>query len=193
VSFGSDSLPFATRFARSTGKCMSVEPDSLLALTFAETSRDLRPSAPPSPRPHAPSPRPRPLRSRATPTPPSSVVARHRTPPPKRGRKRAAPENLHFNPESLHVKTHKRLGSDSLSLPLSLPPSPRPLSLPPSAVRPFRSPKCRSRWYSSTPNTPHISSVAHFVPQVRTALVPTPPHRSEHLLTLSPRFSARRR
>jgi hypothetical protein len=82
----------------------------------------------PSPRPHAPSPRPRPLRSRATPTPPSSVVARHRTPPPKRGRKRAAPENLHFNPESLHVKTQKRLGSDSLSL---------PLSLPPSAVRPF--------------------------------------------------------
>jgi hypothetical protein len=26
VSFGSDSLPFATSFARSTGKCMSVEP-----------------------------------------------------------------------------------------------------------------------------------------------------------------------
>jgi hypothetical protein len=69
-------------------------------------------SAPPSPRLHAPSPRPHPLRSRATPTPASSV----RTPPPKRGRKRAAAENLHVNPQSLHVKTHKRLGSERLSV-----------------------------------------------------------------------------
>jgi hypothetical protein len=74
----------------------------------------------PSPRPRVisapPSPRPDPLRSRVTPTSPSSVMAQHRTPPPKRGRKRAAPENLHFNPECLQVKTQKRLGCDSTRL-----------------------------------------------------------------------------
>jgi hypothetical protein len=187
VSFGSDSLPFATSFARSTGKCMSVEPDSLLALTFAETSRDLRPSVTQTTRSIAET-----APSEISCNPYTSIFSSGTTQNPAskaRSKKSCTGEPSFQSRESLHVKTQKRLGSDS-SLPLSLPTSPRPLSLPPSDVRPFGSPKCRSRWYSSTP---HISSIAHFVPQVRTALVPTPPHRSEHLETLSPRFSARRR
>jgi hypothetical protein len=38
---------------------------------------------------------------------------RHRTRPPKRGPKRKAPENIHVNFASLHVKTQKRFGCES--------------------------------------------------------------------------------
>jgi hypothetical protein len=165
VSFGSDSLPFATSFARSTGKCMSVELDSLLALTFAETSRDLRPSVTETTHSIAETTRSIAETTRSiAETAPSEISCNPYTSifssgttqnsASKARSKKSCTGEPSFNPESLHVKTQKRLGSDSPSLSLSLPPSPRPLSLPPSAVRPFRSPKCRSRWYSSAPNTP---------------------------------------
>jgi hypothetical protein len=78
-------------------------------------------SPPPSRSPAAAAPLSQILRSAApspipqtTPAPPPPpVLERHRTPPPKRGPKRKAPENIHVNPESLHVKTQKRFGCES--------------------------------------------------------------------------------